>query len=133
MEIQLKLGNGLFEAANEKGAVIKLGAGLPDGVTPMEALLMAAGACSGLDMVAILTKMRQPLEGLEISVAGRRREEHPKYFEELTLKYVLKGDLDGEKVERAINLSLDKYCSVTNGIKQSAKIHYEYSIERKGD
>lgn len=133
MEVQLKLNDDWFDAVNAKGAKIELSGGSTGGVTPMEALLMAAGACSGLDIVAILTKMRQPLAGLEISVTGRRRGEHPKYFEELLLNFAFKGDLDAKKVEHAINLSLEKYCSVTNSMKQLAQIRYEYSIDSGGE
>ena len=90
---------------------------------------MAAGGCSGIDIVSILEKMRQPLEGLEITVTGQRREEHPRFFREIAIRYVLKGNLDPEKVQRAIELSLTKYCSVTNGLEPKAKISYEYVIE----
>ncbi len=127
MDVNLKLNGAWFDAANAKDAKIKLGTGQEDGVSPMEAVLMAAGGCSGIDIVSILEKMRQPLEGLEIIVSGLRREDYPKYFHSVFIKYILKGDLEAEKVERAIELSLEKYCSVTNGLK--AKITYEYVIE----
>lgn len=127
MDVQLEFNGAWFDAANAKGSKIKLGAGLEDGVSPMEAVLMAAGGCSGIDIVSILEKMRQPLEGLEIIVSGQRREDYPKYFHNILIKYILRGNLEAEKVERAIELSLEKYCSVTNGLK--AKITYEYIIE----
>lgn len=91
---------------------------------------MAAGSCSGLDVVSILEKMRQPLAGLEIIVSGQRQEEHPRYFQTITIKYVLTGDLERDKVERAIQLSLQKYCSVTNSLTPKVKIDHEYVIER---
>ncbi|MGI6363636.1 MAG: OsmC family protein [Bacillota bacterium] len=129
MEVKLSLKESWFDAVNAKGARIKLGAGREDAVSPMEAVLMAAGGCSGIDIVSILEKMRQPLEGLEVTVTGQRREEHPRSFREIAIRYVLKGNLDPEKVQRAIELSLSKYCSVTNGLEPKAKISYEYVIE----
>lgn len=128
MEVNLKLNENWFDAVNSKGAAIKLGSGLDDGPSPMEAVLMAAGGCTGVDLVSTLEKMRQPLESLEIAVSGQRREEHPRYYEKIVIKYILKGKLDAEKVERAIELSLDKYCSVTNALEPKAKITYEYTI-----
>lgn len=129
MEVKLKLNQKWFDASNSKGATIKLGGGLDDGPSPMEAVLMAAGGCTGVDVVSTLEKMRQPLEGLEISVHGTRREEHPRYYEEIVIKYHLVGKLDAAKVERAIELSLSKYCSVTGGLEPKATVTYEYTIE----
>jgi putative redox protein len=129
MDVKLKLNDSWFDAANAKGAKIKLGAEPDDAISPMEAVLMAAGGCSGIDIVSILEKMRQPLAGLEIIVSGQRREDYPKYFQSILIKYILRGNLDADKVERAIELSLEKYCSVTNGLEPKAKITYEYTIE----
>lgn len=128
MEVKLKLNDNWFQASNAKGATLKLGAGLEDGVSPMEAQLMAAGGCTGLDLAAILAKMRQPLKDLEVLVTGRRQEEHPRFFHGVHLSYRLIGDIEEDKARRAIELSLEKYCSVTNGLK--ADITYEYVIER---
>lgn len=129
MEVQLKLNQTWFDAANQRGAKIKLGPGLSDGVSPMEAVLMAAGGCSGIDVVGILEKMRQPLEDLDIIVSGERQDEHPRYYKTIHIKYLLKGQLDHVKVKRAIELSLDKYCSVTNGLVPKAQVSYEFEIK----
>ena len=128
MNVNLKLTDNWFEAAGAGGKV-KLGAGQTGGVTPMEALLMAAGGCSGLDIVSILAKMRQPLVGLEINVFGQRCEDHPKYFKNIRLEYIFQGKLEPPKVERAIELSLEKYCSVINNLAPKTNMEYEYSIE----
>lgn len=128
MEVQLSLANKWFKATNSLGAQVKLGSGLDDGVSPMEALLMAAGSCSGIDVVGILKKMRQPLVGLEIIVSGQRREEHPRYYQSIHIKYLLKGQLDEDKVKRAIELSLKQYCSVTNSLAAKDKVTYEFEI-----
>lgn len=132
MEVNLSHKHGWFEARNSRGAAIKLGPGLDDGVSPMEAVLMAAGGCTGVDVVSMLEKMRQPLEGLEISVSGERREEHPRYYQSIQIKYLLKGKLDENKVRRAIELSMEKYCSVTNALTPKAEVTYTFEIE-EGD
>jgi len=131
MEVKLKMNQNWFNAVTPRGAKVKLGPGLEDGPSPMEAVLMAAGGCSGIDVVSILKKMRQPLEDLEIQVSGQRREEHPRYFHTVTLKFILTGDLDAQKVEKAIELSMEKYCSVTTGLR--AEVNYEYEILGGGD
>ena len=91
--------------------------------SPMEVLLASLAACSGIDVVLILEKMRQPLERLEISVEGTRREEEPRVYEELTMVYRVWGEgLDSKKVLRAVNLSEEKYCSVTAMLQSTADI-----------
>lgn len=125
MDVKLTLNEKWFDAQNSRGATIKMGAGLDDGPSPMEAVLMAAGGCTGIDVVSTLEKMRQPLEGLEIYVSGQRREDHPRSYESIQIKYVLKGRLEYEKVRRAVELSLTKYCSVTDGLKPKANVSYE--------
>jgi putative redox protein len=132
LEVKLSHKGGWFEARSSRGSTIKLGPDLDDGVSPMEAVLMAAGGCTGVDVVATLAKMRQPLEGLEISVSGERREEHPRYYKSIQIKYFLRGKLDEAKVRRAIELSLEKYCSVTNALIPKAEVGYTFEIE-EGD
>lgn len=129
MEVKLRRNGPWFEAKNSQGTMIKMGPGLEGGVSPMEAVLMAAGSCSGIDIVGILEKMRQPLMGLEITVSGERRPEHPRYYQSILIKYLLKGKVDADKAKRAVELSLEKYCSVTNGLIPKANIHYELVIE----
>lgn len=133
MDVKLNLKENWFQASNDRGASIKLGSGLDDGISPMEAVLMAAGGCSGIDVVSMLKKMRQPLEELEISVTGQRREEHPRYYTSIQINYVFKGKLEYDKVKRAVELSLDKYCSVTNGLEPKAKITYLIKIADGSD
>lgn len=125
-----------FTAMNEQGHRTEIDAtqteGKPLGITPMELLLMALGACTGIDIVDILHKQRQPLTELEIAVTGERRAEVPHYFEKIHIEYVLTGDgLEERKVQRAIELSQEKYCSVgamlrgTTVITSSCKVASE--------
>jgi len=100
-----------------------------DGVLPMEMLLMGLGGCSAFDLIEILRKQRQTLAGLEIIINGERREKIPAVFETIHVHYKLSGELDEKKVERAISLSLQKYCSAYEMLSKTAKITYSFDIE----
>jgi putative redox protein len=96
---------------------------------PMLQLLLAAAACSGADVVSMLEKMRAGLEQLSIDVSGMRREEHPKYYSRLKLTFRMSGpNLDRGKAERAVNLSLQKYCSVVHSLARDIAIEREIVI-----
>jgi putative redox protein len=83
------------------------------GPSPMEAVQAAVAACTGMDVVSILEKMRKTLRSLRIEVEVVRSEEHPRIYTDITLVYYLDGpDLDEASVLRAVQLSQDKYCSV---------------------
>ena len=122
----------LFEAATPHGTV-DLASGLDEpgnGVTPMETLATALGACTAMDVASILVKMRQPLEAFSVEVSGERADDHPKKFLSLEIVYRLRGDLDERKVERAIGLSEERYCSVEATLKPAVPITSRYEIER---
>ncbi|GGI98184.1 hypothetical protein GCM10010885_04710 [Alicyclobacillus cellulosilyticus] len=87
------------------------------GHRPMELLLMGLTGCTGIDVAMILERMRQPLQSLEIEAEGKRREEHPQAFTEITLTYKVTGDVQPEKAWRAIQLSEEKYCSASASLK----------------
>lgn len=96
------------------------------GPSPMLALLLAAGACSGADVVLILEKMRVALRTLRIEVHGVRREEDPRRYVEITYRFTIAGDnLDAAKAERAVGLSLDKYCSVVHSLRPDVRVRHE--------
>ena len=96
----------------------------------MELLATSLGACTAMDVASILVKMRQPLEGFRVEVGGERAEEHPKRFLSLEVVYRLKGDLDERKVERAISLSEERYCSVEATLRSAVPMTSRYVIER---
>jgi putative redox protein len=99
------------------------------GPGPMLALLLAAAACSGSDVVLILQKMREKLRDLRIDVAGIRREEEPRRYVAIHLDYRVGGEgLDPSKVRRAIDLSLEKYCSVIHSLAPDIAITYALSL-----
>lgn len=124
----------LMEATNERGSTLRLDA-TPDvggengGLSPMESVLSAAGACSTIDIISILKKQKQPVEDIQLSLEGERT--YYKDFSEFTnihIHYVLKGDLDPKKVERAMNLSLERYCSVLKLLEKTAKVKGTFEI-----
>ena len=100
------------------------------GPTPMLLLLLAVGGCTAIDVVGILRKMRQPLEGLSVEVIGEKAEEHPQQFTSIEVVFRLKGDLDEAKVQRAIELSETKYCSVEATLRDGVRIGSRYVVER---
>lgn len=99
------------------------------GPSPMLALLLAAAACSGADVVSILEKMRVSLRTLEIDVHGVRRTEDPRRYTEITFRFRLAGDgLDRAKAERAVHLSLEKYCSVVHSLRPDIAVRHEITL-----
>lgn len=81
--------------------------------SPMELVVMGLAGCTGVDVASILEGMRQPLRGLSVSASFERAADHPRVFTRVALRYRLEGDLDAAKVRRAVDLSQDKYCSVS--------------------
>lgn len=99
------------------------------GVRPMELVLMALGSCASLDLVTILTKQRQQLEGLEVTVTGQRRDESPRIFTAIHIHFALDGELDVEKVSKAAELAVKKYCSVHDMLAAGGiDITYDFEI-----
>lgn len=96
--------------------------------TPMELVLMGLIGCTGVDVASILERMREPLEGLEVTATYERSETHPKVYTSIHLIYSLQGGLDEKKVRRAIELSETKYCSVSAMLGQAVDITHEYVL-----
>jgi putative redox protein len=97
--------------------------------TPMELLLLALGGCTGVDVISILRKKRQQISDYRIEVSGERREEHPKAYTRLFVKHIVRGrGVSKEAVERAIELSEQKYCSVAATLRGTAEIITSYEI-----
>lgn len=135
MEINLirKSGKFNFEASNEGGFTVELDAkpaigGEGKGFRPMEMLLIGLGGCSGIDMVNMLTKQKEPLDDVKIKINATRRAEIPEIFEVIDIHFDLFGELNVQKVERALNMTFEKYCSVSDILGRSAKINFSYTI-----
>jgi putative redox protein len=93
---------------------------------PMQVLLLAAAACSGSDVIAILAKMRVALRRFVLDVTGTRRDEEPRRYIAIRFHFALAGDdLDRAKAERAVRLSLEKYCSVIHSLAPDIAISHE--------
>ncbi|MGB6884525.1 MAG: OsmC family protein, partial [Candidatus Acidiferrum sp.] len=95
---------------------------------PMELLLLALGACTATDVVSILKKKRQKLESLEVICSGERAPEPPKVWTKLEVLYRLRGALDENAVKRAIELSEQKYCSVSAMLQKTATLTWSHEI-----
>jgi len=96
------------------------------GPRPKPLLLFSLAGCTGMDVVSLLKKMRVDFEDFKIQVSGELTDEHPKYYHKIHLTYQFKGkDINASKVEKAVNLSQDKYCGVSHMLKQAAEITWD--------
>lgn len=100
------------------------------GLKPSDLLLLAAASCSTYDIVPILTKQREPLQGLEVTCSGEQQPDPPYQFTCIHLHYAFKGPIDPKKAERAIQLSEDKYCSVTNTLRSAVTITHDFEVQQ---
>lgn len=125
----------IFTGYSSNGHSIPLDAaraagGRDAGISPIELLLTALGGCTGMDVISILRKKQQDVTGFEVQVEGVRADEHPRVFTEIWVKFVVTGrGVDANALERAIELSRDKYCGVAATLRHTAQIHYDYVIE----
>ena len=102
------------------------------GPAPMELLLLSLGGCTGIDVVTILAKKRARLEGLEIKLEAEQAEDHPKVFKKIKIEFLFHGEeLKDSDLKRAIELSQDKYCSVTAMLQKTAEISYSWTIKKE--
>lgn len=130
------LGNDFhFEAENETKGKIRIDGnnnigGLEGGLSPMQLLLAGAGGCSAIDVVSILEKQKQKLINLKVEVDGDKQKLDAGHSEYKTIHmhFILEGDLDPKKVERALKLSVTKYCSVSKALEKGSEITYDYEI-----
>ena len=99
------------------------------GVRPMEMLLLGVAGCAMIDVVTTLQKMRQDLSHCETRISAERANEHPKVFTDIHIKFIVKGkDLDSKKVDKAITLSAEKYCSASIMLGKTAKITHDFEV-----
>jgi putative redox protein len=121
-------------ASNEEGNLLHMD-GSTDigghnlGFRPMQMLLAAVGGCSAIDVILILKKQKQKIEDLQIEVEGEREKTGDySLFRNITLHFKIKGQVELEKAERAVKLSMEKYCSVSKTLEPTAKISYKISV-----
>lgn len=128
-----KIGAYKFQGKNAQGKTVTMDGpksigGGEDGFRPMEMLLAGMAGCSAMDIVSILEKQRQDLKGLRIELEGERATEHPKVYTAIRVHFILEGPMDEKKVERAVELSMDKYCSAAAMMKAMAEIKYSFEL-----
>ncbi len=127
-------GDMAFEAETN-GFKIKLDAdesvgGKNTGPRPKPLTLVSLGGCTGMDVISILTKMRVKPDYFNVEVTGELTEEHPKYYNKIHIVYTFSGDeLPMAKLEKAINLSQDRYCGVSEMLRKVATITHEIVIK----
>jgi len=120
----------LFEVVNQSGHRVFLDnkskeKGTIKGISPMELLLMGLAGCSSIDVVSILGKQKINPTSLKMEVNGKRNEgEIPSLFKKIEVSVFIEGEIPSSKVKRAVDLSFEKYCSVSKTLESNAKINY---------
>ena len=99
-----------------------------DGPSPPEALAMALAGCMAIDVADILTKGRHPLRSLETSVTGQRKEDPPRFFVHFSLHFIIGGSVPEHAIQRAIDLSRDKYCSVWHSLRRDIELETTFEV-----
>ena len=129
-EITLRWREALEFAATAPGRpVVVVDANDTVAISPVELLLVAAASCTASDVVLILQKQRVALRLLEVHVRGTRREEQPRRFTALHFVFTVAGDgADEAKARRAVDLSLEKYCSVVASLAPDIRISYDVAL-----
>jgi len=117
-----------FESRLEKN-VFNIDGNRKEGPNPKALLLSAIAACSGIDVVNILEKMRVPFSNLTIDVETEQTTEHPRVFKDIWVTYKIKtADKNEDKVRKAIDLSLEKYCGVSAMLRKNSPINYKLEV-----
>ncbi len=138
MEIIVKRQNDAmhFIAQNDDGAIVHLDGsadigGQNLGIRPMQNLLASLGGCSGIDIQLILGKQRQTADTLEMHISAERQQyDTYSLFKEINVLFVLTGELDKNKVQKAVELSMQKFCSVAKVLEKTATINYQIELNK---
>ena len=105
--------------------------GEDSGPRPKELMLASLAGCAGMDVVSILKKMRIEIESFDIEIIADIKEEHPKHYTAMHIIYKLKGkDIDPEKAKKAVDLSQEKYCGVSEAYRKAMTLTYEIQITK---
>ena len=124
----------MFVGTDHRGHSLAIGYLMEDdpkgfGVNPSDMVLLSAASCSAYDVVQILEKGKQPLEDLKVDISAEQSQENPFPFISLHFTYRIKGDVDPDKMQRAMQLSEDKYCSVLATLKPGLVFTSDFVIE----
>lgn len=136
MEVVVKRMKGItFAGMGESGHWVILDTdkqygGSEGAAKPMELVLMGLGGCSGMEILSILQKMRFDIVDFEVHIKAKQADVHPRVFTEMDIEYLFAGhQLEAQKIEKAIQLSHDKYCSVIAMLKKDVRVNYSYQIK----
>jgi len=116
-----------FRGTNDRGQSLQF-SGNKEAVSPMESVLMAAAACSSIDVEMILKKMRQNVKAVHVKATGTRADAVPAVFTKIHLHYMISGDLKEEKAQKAVKMSMEEYCSVSIMLSKSVEITYSVEV-----
>lgn len=123
-----------FSGTADSGFTLNLGTspdvgGDDDGFRPMELILIGLAGCTSMDVMSILQKKRQTVTGFQVQVKTKRAAEHPKVFTHIHIHYLVQGhNIDPQAVERAIELSKDKYCPASAMLSKAATIEHTFEV-----
>ncbi len=139
MEAEVEWGGELnFTGRSEGRMHIDLQGGGPpadqrSGFSPMQLILVGMIGCTGMDVISILSKMRQNVTSFQVRAQAEQQDSHPRVFSTIQLEYIFRGaDLDPALVEKAIGLSVNRYCPATAMLRKSASVDYSYTIREEG-
>jgi putative redox protein len=135
MAVSIKLHHGMtFDATTAAGFTVRLDTSVESGgenaaPRPTELLLASLGGCTAMDVISILRKKQQAVSGFEVRVEGVRATDHPRVYTDIAVEYIVTGHaVDPAAVERAIELSVTKYCTVHAMLTKAANITHSYRI-----
>jgi putative redox protein len=124
-----------FNGTSDSGFSVPLGTdadlgGDNDGLRPMELIAIGLAGCTGMDVISILSKKKQKVTGFEVQVHAEKSAEHPKVFTKIEVEYVVNGeDIDRAAVERAVELSVTKYCPAQAMLVKAVPITHKITIK----
>ncbi|MDI6800809.1 MAG: OsmC family protein [Thermodesulfovibrionales bacterium] len=122
----------IFVGRTQQGYEIEFDAHVQWGCKPTDALLLSLAGCMGIDIVSFLQKMRMKIANFKIDIIGERNQTPPQYYKTVEMiLYIAGKNLDPKKVERAISLSHEKYCSVYNSLRKDMDVKVKYILEEK--
>ncbi|MGB4960818.1 MAG: OsmC family protein [Saprospiraceae bacterium] len=116
-----------FKGTNERGQTMQF-SGNKEAVSPMESVLMAAAACSSIDVETLLKKMRQDVVSIRVEVEGTRVDAVPAVFSKIHLHYIIKGDVKIDKAKKAVDMSIEQYCSVSLMLAKAVEVTHSYEV-----
>jgi len=124
-----------FEGLTPDGHIVKMDTskefgGNESAAAPMQVLLLALGGCTGMDVIAILRKMKDLPEDFYMEIEAEKADTHPKIYKKTNIKYVFTGNVKEEHVKKAIELSQSRYCSVSAILRGVGEVNYTYEIRR---